>query len=65
MDNILAEHLKNRQIEELSKDISELLNETAKNGFYPKEIKLGQLTPLQESVASLVLMHRLHSQNFS
>ena len=48
MDNICAEHLKNGPIEELSKEISELLNETATTGLYPKEIKLGQLTPLQK-----------------
>ena len=36
MDNIRAEHLKNGPIEELSKEISELLNETAKTGLYPK-----------------------------
>ena len=48
MDNIRAAHLKNGPIEELSKKISELLNETAKTGLYPKEIKLGQLTPLQK-----------------
>ena len=42
------EHLKHGPIEELSKKISELLNETATTGLYPKEIKLGQLTPLQK-----------------
>ena len=36
MDNIRAEHLKNGPIEKLSKEISELLNETAKTGLYPK-----------------------------
>ena len=36
MDNIRAEHLKNGPIEELSQEISELLNETAKTGLYPK-----------------------------
>jgi len=48
MDNIRAEHLKNGPVDEISKEISTLLNETAKNGLYPKEIKLGQLTPLQK-----------------
>ena len=36
MDNICAEHFKNGPIEELSKEISELLNETAKTVLYPK-----------------------------
>ena len=36
MDNIHAEHLKNGPIEELSKEISELLNETAKTGLHHK-----------------------------
>ena len=48
MDNIRAEHLKNGPIDELSNEISEILNETARTGCYPKEIKLGQLTPLQK-----------------
>ena len=48
MDNIRAEHFKNGPIEELSKEISELLYETATTGLYPKKIKLGQLTPLQK-----------------
>ena len=48
MDNIRAEHLKNGPILEISAEISEILNETAKTGIYPEEIKLGQLTPLQK-----------------
>ena len=35
MDNFRAEHLKNGPIEELSKEISELLNETATTGLCP------------------------------
>ncbi len=48
MDEIRAEHLKNGPIKELSNEISDILNETAQSGKYPKEIKLGQLTPLQK-----------------
>ena len=44
-DNIRSEHLKYAPIE-IHTEIAELLNSTAENGEYPKEIKIGHLTPL-------------------
>ena len=48
IDEIRAEHLRYGPPEELAEIIKQILNETAKTGAYPEEMKIGILTPLQK-----------------